>query len=379
MVASLSEEVIAPEKNMPVGIVGSLVVSTLIYVSVALCVVGMAPFRYLGETIPIVNALMVNACCSHLEQLEAQHTETCMIECAVFEKPAMAVVGHIVSGGAIFGLMAACFTSLMGQPRIFYRMAKDGLWFPIFAKVNPETQTMSEGIWVTGIVAAFMACFVPLEALANLISLGTLMVFTFVDAGVVLLRLGNVAEASFEAVQQPQEKERERSIFRTNHERVVLLLFFYTGSLLGASLWLANAYSKWPILLFVAVAIISGVVMINTPVSWTISDHHKSLSLHDHESFQCPLMPIVPLAGVGFNCFMMGSLPLSSWFLCMIWLGFGVTIYFAYGIHHSKLGQRSEDSDTVPLMDCSPTPSGETEITIGNGYGGTSQTHHHDI
>lgn len=50
------------------------------------------------------------------------------------------MVGHIVSAGAIFGLMAACFTSLMGQPRIFYRMAKDGLWFPMFAKVNSETQ-----------------------------------------------------------------------------------------------------------------------------------------------------------------------------------------------------------------------------------------------
>lgn len=122
MVASLSEEVIHPEKNMPIGIVGSLVVSTLIYVSVSLCVVGMAPFIYLGETIPIVNALMVNACCSHLEQIEQmgnEQTEVCLRECQLpYEKPIMAVAGHVVSGGAIFGLIGACFTSLMGQPRI---------------------------------------------------------------------------------------------------------------------------------------------------------------------------------------------------------------------------------------------------------------------
>jgi amino acid transporter len=122
MVASLSEEVVRPEKNMPIGIVGSLVVSTLIYVTVSLCVLGMAPFRYLGETIPIVNALMVNACCSHVEQMDQMifdQTELCLRECQLpYEKPILAVVGHIVSGGAIFGLIGACFTSLMGQPRI---------------------------------------------------------------------------------------------------------------------------------------------------------------------------------------------------------------------------------------------------------------------
>jgi amino acid transporter len=122
MVASLSEEVIRPEKNMPVGIVGSLVVSTLVYVTVSLCVVGIAPFRYLGDTIPIVNALMVNACCSHTEQMKQMdfdQTEVCLRECQLpYEKPILAVVGQIVSGGAIFGLVGACFTSLMGQPRI---------------------------------------------------------------------------------------------------------------------------------------------------------------------------------------------------------------------------------------------------------------------
>lgn len=122
MVASLSEEVIHPERNMPIGIVGSLVVSALIYVIVSLCVVGMAPFRYLGDVIPIVNALAVNACCTHQEQLthmNVDQTELCLGECQLpYEKPIMAVIGHIVSGGAIFGLVGACFTSLMGQPRI---------------------------------------------------------------------------------------------------------------------------------------------------------------------------------------------------------------------------------------------------------------------
>ena len=106
---------------MPIGIVGSLVVSTLIYVIVSLAVVGMAKFEYLGETVPIVNALMVNACCSHTEQeeyLALDETSICLKECEVYEKPLLLVAAHLVSVGAILGLQAACFTSLMGQPRI---------------------------------------------------------------------------------------------------------------------------------------------------------------------------------------------------------------------------------------------------------------------
>jgi len=149
MVASLSEEVIHPEKNMPIGIVGSLLLSTLIYCGVTLVVVGMTPLPFLGETTPLVNAILANACCSHSEQMEVVHAgeeaEVCLKDCPAFEKPVLAFVSRVVSGGAGFGLMAACFTSLMGQPRIFYRMALDGLWFPLFARYDFAKETMEEG------------------------------------------------------------------------------------------------------------------------------------------------------------------------------------------------------------------------------------------
>ncbi|KAG7372156.1 amino acid permease [Nitzschia inconspicua] len=370
MVASLSEEVIHPEKNMPIGIVGSLVVSTLIYVTVSLCVVGMAPFRYLGETIPIVNALMTNACCSHDEQMEQMgidQTEACLRDCQMpYEKPTMAVIGHIVSGGAIFGLVGACFTSLMGQPRIFYRMAKDGLWFPMFAKIDPETQVMAKGIWVTGIVAGFMACFVPLEALANLISLGTLMVFTFVDTGVVLLRLENVAQASLETVHRLVDKEKERCEFRHNHRRVTVMLMLFIVSLLAASLFLSHSNMEWPIFTFLAIASVCGITIIYTPASWTTKQ--QNTASHHHSLFECPCFPVVPLAGAGFNTFMMGSLPMSSWLLCLVWMILGMSVYFLYGIHHSQL--RNEDlqeADTFPLM----TYTSPTTDAKKADYGGT--------
>lgn len=114
MVASLSEEVIQPEKNMPIGIVGSLVLSTLIYCGVTLTVVGMTPLPFLGETTPLVNAILANACCTHDEQMDVvadySDVEVCLKSCQFFEKPILAFISRTVSGGAGLGLMAACFT-----------------------------------------------------------------------------------------------------------------------------------------------------------------------------------------------------------------------------------------------------------------------------
>lgn len=349
-VASLSEEVVHPERNMPIGITGSLVVSTLIYVAVSLAVVGMASFRYLGETVPIINALLVNACCTHLEQTEALSVDDCLNNCQVFHRPILSTVAHIVSGGAIFGLSASCFTSLMGQPRIFLRMALDGLWFPIFADVDPDTQVPSAGIKITGVGCGLLACFVPLEALANLISLGTLMVFTFVDAGVILLRLRNVAEASYYSIRNPQAKEEEKRSTSTMHQQVVhLLIVFFVLILSGAITLRLKSYNNVWVVVLVLAACVCGWAISALPATWIV-EHDQQL--HGHTTkFDCPWVPWVPLGGVACNTFMMGSLPLSSWLFCGIWLGLGMLVYFTYGIHNSTLGKKSHhSSDTTPLV-----------------------------
>ena len=106
MVASLSEEVVSPERNMPIGIVGSLIATTFIYVSVSLAVVGMAPVALLGENVPIINALVVNAYCTHEQQLMDNASAVCFggKGAREFIKPALLIVSRIVDTGAIFGL-----------------------------------------------------------------------------------------------------------------------------------------------------------------------------------------------------------------------------------------------------------------------------------
>jgi basic amino acid/polyamine antiporter, APA family len=197
MVSCLSEEVKNPERNMPIGIIGSLLTSMFIYCTVSIVVVGMAPVELLGEDIPIVNALLVNACCNHKQQVDTSASSsdvgvatTCLsYACQPIQHWFLYVGSRIVSFGAIFGLTTACFACLMGQPRIFFSMAQDGLLFKIYAQVNPHTGVPTMGTILTGLFTALVACFVDLECLANAISLGTLQVFTFVNAGVIILRM----------------------------------------------------------------------------------------------------------------------------------------------------------------------------------------------
>ncbi|GAX19750.1 basic amino acid/polyamine antiporter, APA family [Fistulifera solaris] len=330
MVASLSEEVIHPERNLPIGIVGSLIVSTLLYVIVAMAVVGMAPIALLGQQVPILHALTANACCTHVEQLLPNAAQVCLQSTCHHW---LNTIARIVSGGAIAGLIASSFTSLMGTPRILMRMSLDGLWFPLFAQIHPVTQVPSAGITATGIATGLLACFAPLDGLANLISLGTLMVFTFVDAGVILLRLRTIAET-------------EARVLKANsavlHSRMAVLLFVCTVAVVCASILWTHTHHMWLVYVCLAVAAVAAALIRWLPRSWTL--------VTNSGAFSCPWVPSIPLGGLVCNAAMMGSLPLSSWLFALVWLSLGTAIYFLYGIYHSALAQNNKVGEEVPLM-----------------------------
>ncbi len=205
---------------------------------------------------------------------------------------------------------------------------------------------------MTGFVAAVIACFVPLEALANLISLGTLMVFTFVDAGVILLRLVRIEGKSQDATDFKESMEQAETHSDKKQKRVIALLLVFTFSVLGISLFLSNtssSSSKVPLLSFSVLAIICGSLICKSSDSWRRKPQNSAsliqLSQTD-TTFECPFFPIVPLGGVALNTILMGGLPLSSWLLCAAWLALGLVLYFSYGIHHSKIRDQSRSSSS---------------------------------
>jgi APA family basic amino acid/polyamine antiporter len=161
-VSTAAGEAKNPQRDMPIGILGSLVICTIIYIFVALVLTGLLPYQQLNTSQPVATALAAY--------------------------PALGWLQLIVEIGAIAGLSSVILVMLMGQPRIFYSMAKDGLMPSIFAKVHPKFQTPYMGTIIVGVFACLLAGFLPIGLLGELVSMGTLLAFATVSIGVLVLR-----------------------------------------------------------------------------------------------------------------------------------------------------------------------------------------------
>ncbi|MET3930758.1 amino acid permease [Lysobacter soli] len=161
-VSTAAGEAKNPQRDMPIGILGSLVICTIIYIIVALVLTGLLPYPQLSTPKPVATAL------------EAY--------------PSLLWLKHVVELGAIAGLSSVILVMLMGQPRIFYSMAKDGLLPKVFAKVHPKFQTPYMGTIYVGVFACLLAGFLPIGLLGELVSMGTLLAFATVSIGVLVLR-----------------------------------------------------------------------------------------------------------------------------------------------------------------------------------------------
>jgi APA family basic amino acid/polyamine antiporter len=161
-VSTAAQETKNPQRNMPIGIIGSLVISTLVYIAVALVITGIVPFKLLGVPDPI--AVAVNYA------------------------PALSWLRPIVKLGAIAGLTSVILVSLMGQTRVFFAMSRDGLLPPLFSHLHAKHHTPHVTTLVTGIVACLIAGLFPIDILGELVSIGTLLAFAIVCGSILVLR-----------------------------------------------------------------------------------------------------------------------------------------------------------------------------------------------
>jgi APA family basic amino acid/polyamine antiporter len=182
--------------------------------------------------------------------------------------PALHWLTYLINVGAIAGLASVVLVMLMGQPRIFYSMARDGLLPAAFGKVHPRFRTPYVTTIVTGVVAAAVGGMFPIGILGELVSIGTLLAFVIVCGGIIYLRY--------------HEPNRERP-------------------------------------------------------------------------FKTPMVPLVPLLGIGICGYMMYSLPRDTWLRLIIWMAIGLLIYFVYSRTHSVLARTGHSAHSAARPPESPT------------------------
>jgi basic amino acid/polyamine antiporter, APA family len=152
-----------PQRDVPLGIIGALVISAVLYVGMASVMTGMVPYHQLSGSAPVAVALDAH--------------------------PQLAWLGSLVKLGAVAGMTSVILTSMLGQPRIFLAMAEDGLLPQSMRKVHPKYLTPHVATSITTALAALIAGLFPLNILGELISMGILLAFTVVCAGVLILRV----------------------------------------------------------------------------------------------------------------------------------------------------------------------------------------------
>ncbi|MFD5426849.1 amino acid permease [Streptomyces sp. NPDC127084] len=161
VVATAAEETRNPQRDMPRGILGSLLICTVLYVAVSIVVTGMQHYSELSVSAPLADA---------------------------FKAVGHPVYGGIISFGAAVGLTTVCLILLLGQTRVFFAMSRDGLLPRFFSVTHPRFRTPYRPTILLGVVIAIVAGFTSINELATLVNIGTLFAFVLVAIGVIVLR-----------------------------------------------------------------------------------------------------------------------------------------------------------------------------------------------
>lgn len=285
-VSTLAGEVKNPERDLPIGIVGTLLSVTVLYVVVSLVLTGMQVYDHIDINAPLAIA---------------------------FASVNVKWASTVIAFGSVTTITATCLASLVGQPRIFYQMSQDGLMFSIFGKVNARTGVPMQGTIITGLLSAIIALFLNLDTLLDMISIGTLLAFTVVCGGVIILRY--------------QESEPGR-----RHRAPLMVILYFFGCVIFAARnkFTFDVDKTWNIVIWVVFAL---------PMIATFIPLLTLKTTNMPATFKCPLVPFVPCLGILMNCWFILSLSVGSIYRLLIWTAIGMMIYFGYGIRNSALAK----------------------------------------
>lgn len=160
-VSTAAEEVRNPQRNLPIGIIASLLICTLLYITVSAILTGIVPYDQLEVNNPVAFAL------------QYIHQDA---------------IAGLISLGAIIGITTVLLVLMYGITRLLFSMSRDGLMPPVFSSIHKKRANPVRGTWLAALLASIFAGFVPLSRLAELTNIGTLFAFIVVSIGVIILR-----------------------------------------------------------------------------------------------------------------------------------------------------------------------------------------------
>ncbi len=281
-ISTTAEECADPQRDMPRGMINSLVLCTLIYVVTTLVITGLVSYKeFEGVTDPLA---------------------------FVFDKINMKKVGTFVSISAVLAATSVMLVFQIGQPRIWMSMSRDGLLPKSFSKIHRKYQTPWFATIITGLVVSIPVLFADDKLMTDLTSIGTLFAFVLVCGGVLVLpRLAS--------------KPGKFNLPYVNGKFIVpiLVVFFsilWWGRIQDALANVGNeGYQELLFLVFIL-------------VSWVIGVYSflRNYSL-------------IPVLGMLCCLYLMIEIPATSWLVFFGWMALGLLVYFSYGRSHSRLAQ----------------------------------------
>jgi amino acid transporter len=282
-ISTTAEECKNPQRDLPRGMIYSLIICTVLYILIALVLTGMVNYTELKVDDPLAY---------------------------VFQKLHLNKIGYLISVSAVVATTSVLLVFQLGQPRIWMSMSRDGLLPKKFAQVHPKFGTPSFATIVTGFLVGIPSLFVSSSTMTDLTSIGTLFAFVLVCFGVLVL--------------PRMAKEAGSTAFRLPYLNgqfiipaiVAVFVYFSMNRISEAFANYANeGFQEILFLLFIFIAVVTGVLSFVRKYS------------------------VIPVVGALCCLYLMIEIPAISWMWFFIWMGIGLTIYFFYSRRRSKLAQ----------------------------------------
>ena len=278
-ISTTAEECKNPQRDLPRGMIYSLIICTVLYILIALVLTGMINYKHLKVDDPLA---------------------------FVFQQVNLHWISYIISVSAVIATTSVLLVFQLGQPRIWMSMSRDGLLPKKFGKVHPKFQTPGFATIITGILVAVPSLVIPSSIVTDLTSIGTLFAFVLVCFGVLALPKLNGVNAKFKLPQ-------------INGKFVIPILvavfvWLYRERLVAAfSHHNSEGYQEILFVIFILISLVTAVI-----------SFIKSYN-------------VIPVIGALSCLYLMIEIPAISWMWFFVWMGLGLILYFSYGRKNSKI------------------------------------------